>query len=138
MNFNRTRKQPKNIAMQAFPEQFAKLRPEAGEVGGVKARSAPEEQRMAVYRAIRDLFLAAEPKCQVCANTLGRAAADDATEVHHCRGREGLLLFDVRHFAALCRSCHAWVHANPDLARAQGYLPEKGEWGTNSSDQEIK
>ena len=60
------KKQPKNIAMQCFPEQFKRLHPERSASGGVKARSASCEVRMAVYRPIAEMFKRLHPQCECC------------------------------------------------------------------------
>lgn len=128
------KKQIKNIAAQAFPSQFARLRPESGKAGGVKARSGSEARRMEVYKAIRDEFLyhieerpsitrAEHKACEVCHTAC-------ATDVHHKLGREGLLLFDVRHWLPVCRPCHDWIHAHPIEAAARGWL----ERGANNAE----
>jgi hypothetical protein len=117
-------KQPKNIAAQAFPDQFKRLRPESTERGGVKARSGSEARRMEVYRPIAELFKHDNPWCVCCAHVRGvdRNDAWLTEDVHHSKGREGLLLFDVRNFMPVCRSCHQWIHAHPAEAKARGWL----------------
>ena len=55
------KKQPKapwtKIKSPGFKSQQAKLNPERSEAGGIKARSASESVRMAVYKPIAELFL---------------------------------------------------------------------------------
>ena len=118
-----TKKTKPAIWHTAFPEQAAKLRPENTERGGVKARSGGAARRMEVYHAIRDLYLKPNGAVRVCSRC-GRAASD----VHHKAGREGLLLFDVRHWMAVCRPCHTWIHAHPKEAAQRGWLAWKGQW----------
>lgn len=116
MSFVVKPKQRKSIAMQAFPEQFKSLRPENTKAGGVKSRSQPMEVRMAVYRAIADMFKVANPLCKVC-QLKGNVPPRYTDDVHHSRGRDGLLLFDVRYFVAACRQCHCYLHDNPEEAK---------------------
>lgn len=82
-----------------------------------------------MYRAIKELFLLKEPVCQACKFVRGAKATPLwADDVHHTRGKLGLLLFDVRFFKAVCRPCHNWIGDNIDLARKYGLLCEKGDW----------
>lgn len=34
------------------------------------------------------------------------------------------MLCDVRYWMLVCRTCHAWIHLNPDEARKRGWLGE--------------
>ena len=54
-----------------------------------------------------------------------------AEEVHHARGRIGSLLLDERFWIPLCQKHHEQVHRQPEWARTQGLLCEKGKWGSN-------
>jgi len=49
---------------------------------------------------------------------------------HHGRGRVSTLLFDMRHWHALCRDCHMWCHRNVERARMLGFFCPKGLWNT--------
>src|SRR4051812_14775886 len=40
-----------------------------------------------------------------------------ATDVHHSRGKLGVLLFLTEFWRAMCRKHHDWVGANPQAAR---------------------
>ena len=51
-----------------------------------------------------------------------------ATEIHHIRGRLGPLLNDQRHWLAVSRQGHRWIHLFPDEARFAGWLALPGEW----------
>src|ERR1700690_328715 len=120
--FVRKPKQPRNIAMECFPDQFKRLRPENGVAGGIKARSASEEVRMGIYNAIAKLFKEATPYCQACDLIFARPA-EPTRDVHHKQGRDGLLLLDARKFVACCRECHDWIQSHPDEARKLKLLP---------------
>lgn len=114
----------------SFPAQHQRLFPERTKVGGVKARSGAELRRMEIYHGIRELYLSHHVH-QFCAICKVRRPADlprVAKDVHHVRGRDGLLLFDVRYWRSACRRCHEWVQANPEKARLLGMLASKGEW----------
>ena len=108
------------IWQRAFPDQAKALRPERTAAGGVKARSGSEKVRMEVYGAIADLFKKAHPVCECWGEMAGCAVATE--DVHHTRGRAGLLLFDIRHFLPVCRPCHDWIGAHPEEAAAKGWL----------------
>lgn len=53
-----------------------------------------------------------------------------AEQVHHCFGRLGPLLNDQTHWLAVSAKGHAWIHANPADARAQGYIAPLGKWNS--------
>jgi len=117
------KKQGKAIWTRAFPKQSKALHPERTNAGGVKARSKSEAVRMEVHRGIADMFKKLHPWCQACM-VLGYWTQKSTQHVHHRRGREGYLLFDVRHFLPVCHGCHAWIGDHPAEAIELG-LSEK-------------
>ena len=127
-------KQPKapwtRIKTEGFEAQQARLRPEDGKAGGVKARSAPEEVRMAIYREIAAMYKLLHPFCECCVliRDCLPSEARDTTDIHHIFGRDGYLLFDPKGFKSSCRPCHTWIDANRELARKLGLLCEAGQW----------
>ncbi len=136
MKFERKKKRGLAPWTKAFPAQAKALRPENTRAGGVRSRSQPEAMRMALYNAIKAVYLKANPFC-AAHDAVGKAIADDspaptyrvkADQIHHKRGRDGLLLFDVREFVGCCGRCHAWIDANRDRARELMLLAERGEW----------
>jgi hypothetical protein len=69
------------------------------------------------------------PECCACQHIPGgnkQAHARDDT--HHVRGKDGMLLFDVRWFMSVCRWAHTWIDAHRDEARKLGLLANRGEW----------
>ena len=119
-------KQPKSISFQTFPKQFEKLHPERSKAGGIKARSASEEVRMGIYRDIAAMFKRENRLCQACQIIHDKTKWVQLTEdIHHVQGRGGLQLFDIRHWLAVCRSCHSWIHANPKRAHKLGLLEKE-------------
>jgi hypothetical protein len=105
------------------------------------AFSARRKKDGAVYTKLRREFLAAHPFCQVWIATmrLDEAAviqwdgiyctlngafrfAPRATEIHHKAGRYGGNYLNVTTWAAVCRDSHRWLHDNPKLAKAEGWL----------------
>ena len=124
------KKRPLALWTTAFKSQHKALRPENTAAGGVKARSQSESVRMAVYLEIKELYLKAHPFCE--AHALVRAGYQaatyrpPATQIHHRDGRDGLLLFDVRKFCAVCEFCHSWIDANRAQAQKLGLLAKEG------------
>src|ERR1017187_298118 len=102
----------------AYPDQAKALHPERSRAGGVKARSASEEVRMAIYRPIAEMFKREHPCCVVCVEMERYGATSD---IHHQLGRDALLLFDIRHWLPVCRFHHAQIHDNPAWAKENGY-----------------
>ena len=121
------------ITTPGFRSQAAALRPGNGAAGGVKARSASEELRMAIYLPIAALFKHANPWCQCCSILWRKKGYDSPRQnrtesIHHVFGREGLLLFDVRGFKSACLECHRYIDAHRDEARKLGLLADAGDW----------
>lgn len=84
------------------------------------APTSPKRRaELAIYRRLRDEFLAQYPVCQRCHR--------EPSELHHARGRVGADLTDVSTFRALGRECHRFVTENPRQAIAEGWsLPRIG------------
>ena len=120
----------RTVDAPGFKAQAAQLHPEKHEAGGVKARSAPKAVMDAIYSEIAKLFKHAYPWCEACVaiRNVHASSARETEDVHHKRGKVGLLLFDVRHFIPVCRTCHDWIGDNPEKARELGLLCEKGQW----------
>lgn len=83
------------------------------------------KERMAVYGAIRKVFLEARPDCQGhftrYENDIYNIWIVKATEIHHQRGRVGDLLYDVRYFMQVCRKCHEYIETHPEEAYERGW-----------------
>ena len=85
---------------------------------------------LAIYKPIRDQYMKDNPVCECCNDA-------ESLDLHHVMGRIGYadenarlkglkLLWDKRHFMAVCRSCHNEIHhEDPKWAREQGYLNSK-------------
>ena len=76
--------------------------------------SLKRAEQLRDYKAVRDVFLADNPYCERC-NYL-------ASENHHKNGRTGLRLLDVTYFMAVCRTCHQYIHNNPQESREKRWL----------------
>lgn len=86
-----------------------------------KISKTADPERNKIYLAIRALFLAACHECEACAFVAG-GYPHMAVEVHHKKGREGDLLFDVRFFMPVCREHHNFIHDNPEYAKQRGWI----------------
>lgn len=75
--------------------------------------SKKRARELNAYRTLRVSFLEANPLCEL---ECGAAAS----EVHHKRGRVGVLLLSVEHWAALCSPCHRHITEHPAEAYALG------------------
>lgn len=95
--------------------------------GALKKVSKKQSGRLARYYPIRDAFLAENRVCEIC--SARGAPVNEATEVHHLRGRLGSLLFDTRGFVPSCFSCRTWPHDHPREAREIGLLAIPRDWG---------
>lgn len=79
-------------------------------------RASPKRQsEYKQYTQVRNAYLIINPVCQRCKKA-------KATDIHHKAGRVGKWLCLDKYFAALCRPCHDYCHANPVAARKQGWI----------------
>lgn len=113
------RKAKANAAKIAKVYKFKpKKLPPAKTFKPIKQVSKKRAKELAVYKPIRDAFLAANAVCQCC-------NAAPATEVHHKAGRIGKLLYNIKYFLAVCHWCHMEIEANPVWAKANGYSVDR-------------
>lgn len=47
---------------------------------------------------------------------------------HHIFGKMGWLLCAIEYFLPVSEEGHAWIEANKDIARREGWLAPKGQW----------
>jgi hypothetical protein len=92
----------------------------------LKKQSRSQRNKLKIYFAVRDAFLAREENrlCEICRRR--REAGEnilqnEATECHHKFGR-GKMLCEERGLISSCRYCRMWPHENPAKARALGLL----------------
>lgn len=78
--------------------------------------SAKHLEKLGEYKQNRNAFLKGHPMCMAELNGCTR----EATEVHHALGRIGDLLTDVKHFKAVCHSCHVVIENEPEMAKELG------------------
>ena len=82
--------------------------------------SAKKQKQDAEYSKLRTRFLTENPMCEIGVPGCTR----NATDIHHTRsGSDRHIYYLVQStFLATCRSCHLWIHSNPEKVRILGYL----------------
>jgi len=84
----------------------------------IRSVSKHRAGRMVQYRKLAKEFLHAKIRCECdCLN--------EATQIHHKRGRSGELLNDTKHWLAVCATCHRWIHDHPKAAMELGLLESR-------------
>lgn len=84
--------------------------------GGRLRNASPKRQgEYNKYSKAKNAYLALHPQCERC-------KSQKATDLHHKTGRVGQWLCRYEYFAALCRNCHNWIHANGKEARRLGWI----------------
>jgi hypothetical protein len=78
----------------------------------IAKQSEEGKERMAVYNAINRMFLIMNLECGVCGG--------NSEEVHHKKGRDGILLFDIRFWLPVCRRCHERITIESKWAYNEG------------------
>lgn len=66
------------------------------------------------YRQKAALYLSVHPVCEACKQ-------NEATQIHHKKGRIGELLTDMKYFLAVCESCHRFIELHPVQAKKYGF-----------------
>lgn len=102
----------------AIKQPIARRKP----VNKVSPKRAAEQR---VYTVQKREFLKWHPLCeaQLCGEVQNLSC-----DVHHIRGRAGTLYLDVRHWLAVCRPCHDWIHNNRKQAVKLGLLAPPELW----------
>ena len=80
----------------------------------IRKMGTKRQEQARLYISLRAAFLNATPICQRCGSA-------ESTDVHHKKGRTGANYLDIFTWAALCRTCHEWVHEHRTAARAEGF-----------------
>lgn len=88
----------------------------------IKQFSDKRAKRNVAYLLANKTFLMEQENefCPVMGLIFNRTVR--TTEVHHTNGRENDRLLDRTYWLAVSREGHQWIHANPELAREQGWL----------------
>lgn len=101
---------------------WAKKTPRPKRKKAIRKMSLALARRQREYRKLKREWKK-DPINQTC-----RACPHPSTELHHSRGRIGLLLCDQRYWIPLCHECHEKVHRDINWARSLGLIAEKGKW----------
>lgn len=83
--------------------------------GRLRNASSKRQREYNEYSKAKKAYLALHPRCERCQNK-------KSDHIHHKAGRVGQWLCRYEFFAALCFQCHEEVHANPSIARKQGWI----------------
>jgi hypothetical protein len=81
----------------------------------LRGASKKRQREYNQYAKEKKAYLALHPICERC-------KTKKATDLHHKAGRVGQWLCRYEYFAALCRLCHDWLHANGRDARKAGWI----------------
>lgn len=82
--------------------------------------SSKRKKKDAEYSKLRQRYLTENPLCMVRVSE----CMHNATDIHHTfagANRDAFYLVQST-FLSVCRSCHNWIHNNPEQARILGYL----------------
>jgi len=95
----------------------------------IKPISDRQKERLKLYEATKKTWWKEFEGtwCPVMQTLFGRRVK--VRELHHCRGRTSSLLCNTRHFLAVSKQGHRFIHDNPGLARRHGWLADRGDWG---------
>lgn len=89
--------------------------------GKLRSVSKKRNNQKGDYKTMAAQFLEVRPECQVCFLEHPNWARS-SEEVHHIRGREGLMLTRKEFWLAVCRPCHNLIEMNRGWAYDKGYL----------------
>lgn len=81
----------------------------------MRAVSKKRARQMREYAQLRAGFLTANPRCG-----FPGGCTQPASDVHHRKGRVGVLLLDVTKWSALCRPHHGFLTEHPAIAYEMG------------------
>lgn len=92
-------------------------KPKQKSYNSFKPISDKRTEELAIYRPLRDKYLAEHPVCEV------KDCNNSTTNLHHKNGRLGKMVYNTAYFMACCHLCHPKrIHENPEWARENGYL----------------
>ena len=81
----------------------------------IKKVSDNQKEKLKIYSVLSKEFKKNKPICECC-------GIRPTTDVHHIKGRIGVLLNDFIFWLAVCRQCHTHIHENPRESRMKGWL----------------
>lgn len=87
---------------------------------GFIAPVAPKRlKELAIYRPLRDKYMEDNFVCEV------EGCGKHSSELHHKKGRMGVMVYYVPFFMAVCHWCHLKIHAESAWSYLKGYLISK-------------
>ena len=88
----------------------------------IKQFSDKRAKRSTAYNLAKKVFMMEDKNkfCPVMAYLHSKTVP--TTDIHHTNGRENERLTNRIYWLAVSREGHQWIHANPDVAREQGWL----------------
>ena len=81
----------------------------------IRKRSLKRAKQEREYRKLRKQYLEANPICEV------EGCEAEATEIHHRKGRTGILLTQKEHFLGTCSPHHRYIESHPIESKELGY-----------------
>jgi hypothetical protein len=80
----------------------------------IKKVSDSMAKALKTYNVLAPDFKKNNPFCECCGK--------ETQDVHHKKGRKGVLLNDFTFCMAVCRRCHTHIHDNPRDSEIKGWL----------------
>ena len=84
----------------------------------LKQKSDKQKAIDKAYSLMRKEYLTKHPMCEI---KLPGVCTGQACDIHH-KSYRGINTLAQATWAAACRECHEWCHANPKEARELGFL----------------
>lgn len=110
-----------------LPKRMRKpLRSEEKSQRKLDRAAAYEEAKMRAVRVLGKVWFA---ETGTIVGACDRCGSTSTLDVHHVRGRAGMLLCDQRYWKLVCRTCHKHIHSHIEESRKRGWIAKPGEWG---------
>jgi len=92
-------------------------------IGAEKIRFKSQRQLdRELYSKKAKAYKIEHPNCLICMDQNPFVRPRKTEDVHHTRGRKEQLLLDEKYWMPVCRQHHDWIHRNPRMAWAMGWL----------------
>ena len=82
--------------------------------------SSKRRSQLYTYSLLKKKYMDKHRLCIVCVR-------NDATDIHHMKGRENDLLLDINYWLPVCRSCHRKITDDSAWAIRNGYSYKRNE-----------
>ena len=93
-------------------------KPKLAPSSSIKQKSDKQKAIDKAYSLMRKEYLTKHPMCEI---KLPGICTGQACDIHH-KSYRGINTLAQATWAAACRECHEWCHANPKEARELGFL----------------